>query len=227
MEEVLNNAPTDILMKTMENLPFSDDPVVQTIKWLGLIAIVVAFAARPIMLYVRSFKQDKVDNAANAAHADLFDKLSETIKNQRNMIADYDAKIADYDAKIAGYDAKIADLYKKIEYMHHNDTELKMENERLRMRLEKMELLSSENATLRERLNQKGEKIRLLILEINALKERIKYLENRLTADELLVEKEVSDINENIAKHHSEDNEPATKTKTETASKKSSSKTKK
>ena len=70
MEEVLNNAPTDILIKTMENLPFSDDPVVQTIKWLGLIAIVVAFAARPIMLYVRSFKQDKVDNAANAAHAD-------------------------------------------------------------------------------------------------------------------------------------------------------------
>ena len=206
MEEVLNNAPTDILIKTMENLPFSDDPVVQTIKWLGLIAIVVAFAARPIMLYVRSFKQDKVDNAANAAHADLFDKLSETIKNQRNMIADYDAKIAD--------------LYKKIEYMHHNDTELKMENERLRMRLEKMELLSSENATLRERLNQKGEKIRLLVLEINALKERIKYLENRLTADELLVEKEVSDINENIAKHHSEDNEPATKTKTETANKK-------
>lgn len=213
MEEVLNNAPTDILIKTMENLPFSDDPVVQTIKWLGLIAIVVAFAARPIMLYVRSFKQDKVDNAANAAHADLFNNLNETIKSQGE--------------KIISNELRMKAMEDKMEVMRNDNTELKMENERLRLRLEKMELLSSENATLRERLNQKGEKIRLLILEINALKERIKYLENRLTADELLVEKEVSDINENIAKHHSKDNEPATKTKTETASKKSSSKTKK
>lgn len=213
MEEVLNNAPTDILIKTMENLPFSDDPVVQTIKWLGLIVIVVAFAARPIMLYVRSFKQDKVDNAANEAHADLFNNLNETIKSQGE--------------KIISNELRMKAMEDKMEVMRNDNTELKMENERLRLRLEKMELLSSENATLRERLNQKGEKIRLLILEINALKERIKYLENRLTADELLVEKEVSDINENIAKHHSKDNEPATKTKTETASKKSSSKTKK
>lgn len=213
MEEVLNNAPTDILIKTMENLPFSDDPVVQTIKWLGLIAIVVAFAARPIMLYVRSFKQDKVDNAANEAHADLFNNLNETIKSQGE--------------KIISNELRMKAMEDKMEVMRNDNTELKMENERLRLRLEKMELLSSENATLRERLNQKGEKIRLLILEINALKERIKYLENRITADELLVEKEVSDINENIAKHHSKDNEPATKTKTETASKKSSSKTKK
>lgn len=213
MEEVLNNAPTDILIKTMENLPFSDDPVVQTIKWLGLIAIVVAFAARPIMLYVRSFKQDKVDNAANEAHADLFNKLNETIKSQGE--------------KIISNELRMKAMEDKMEVMRNDNTELKMENERLRLRLEKMELLSSENATLRERLNQKSEKIKLLVLEINELKDRIRQLESRLTADELLVEKEVSDINENIAKHHSEDNEPATKTKTETASKKSSSKTKK
>lgn len=213
MEEVLNNAPTDILIKTMENLPFSDDPVVQTIKWLGLIAIVVAFAARPIMLYVRSFKQDKVDNAANEAHADLFNNLNETIKSQGE--------------KIISNELRMKAMEDKMEVMRNDNTELKMENERLRLRLEKMELLSSENATLRERLNQKSEKIKLLVLEINELKDRIRQLESRLTADELLVEKEVSDINENIAKHHSEDNEPATKTKTETASKKSSSKTKK
>lgn len=213
MEEVLHNATTDTIIKTMENLPFSDDPVVQTIKWLGLIAIVVAFAAKPIMLYIRSFKQDQVDNAANEAHADLFNKLNETIKSQGE--------------KIISNELRMKEMEDKMEAMRNDDTELKMENERLRLRLEKMELISNENAKLRERLTQKDEKIKLLVLEINDLKERIKYLETRLSADELLVKKEVSDINKNIAEHYSGDNEPATKTKTKTASKKSSSKTKK
>ena len=70
-------------------------------------------------------------------------------------------------------------------------------------------------------------KINMIRKIINLLKKWKKVEKSRKKLLGLLVEKEVSDINENIAKHHSEDNEPATKTKTETASKKSSSKTKK
>lgn len=160
--------PTDLT--NLANLPVSDDPLINGLKWIGVAVALVLAAAAPIMAYIRKFKEDAAANSKDDAAITLYNQLQEQIRQNAE---------------------DIRKLSEDRDKWQRQATELQLDYGRLQQRMLALEEAEATIKTLRERLEEKEGIIsardaenRQLIIEIMGLKDRIHSLEIRLTQDE-------------------------------------------
>lgn len=157
--------PTDVA-----HMETGGDPVLETIKWLGVsIAGIMAFGG-PLLLFARRLSANRAANSKDAAESVLYANLSEQLLSQKKQL---DEITAAHNALVLEHAKTLARVSKVEEY--------EATIQKLNIKLAQREnSLAEKDAELRAERDHN----RKLTMEVISLKDRIASLERHLLSGE-------------------------------------------
>ena len=147
------------LQAAQQALASGGDPILEGVKWLGVLVVGMMVAAMPVMAYIRKWNVDRAANSKDAASAELYAQLQQQITENANALR---VMAAEKNA----YFEKCTQLQLKVE----RNEEYKATIESMKERLDDKDRLLAERDTENRRLMQQ-------VLELT---ERVHQLELRL-----------------------------------------------